>query len=131
MTYSPISRRGLLRGGLAGACSVAAHPLLSTMTFAAAPWDARLVVISGLVQGFGLGLVFVPLSGTMLTIAKLTPMYGYVSLARYPLLRGTGYDTNGNPIDEPLWQALLNVGVWTVIFAALCIHLVRRSSRRF
>lgn len=78
-----------------------------------------------------LGNVFVPLSGAMLTVAKLTPMYGYVSLARYPLLRGTGYDTNGNSIDEPLWQALLNVGVWTVIFAALCIHLVRRSSRRF
>ena len=40
-----ISRRGLLRGSLAGACSVAAHPWLSTMSFASAPWDARLVVI--------------------------------------------------------------------------------------
>ena len=33
------------RGFLATACSAAAHPLLSTVTFAAAPWDARLVVI--------------------------------------------------------------------------------------
>lgn len=36
-----MTRRGLL----AGACSLAAHPLMSTMTLAAAPWDARLVVI--------------------------------------------------------------------------------------
>jgi len=40
MTNS-ITRRGLL----AGACSLAAHPLLSTMTMAAVPGDARLVVI--------------------------------------------------------------------------------------
>ncbi len=36
-----ISRRGFLTT----ACSAAAHPLMSTMTFASAPWDARLVVI--------------------------------------------------------------------------------------
>lgn len=45
MTKSLIGRRGFLRGGLAGACSLAAHPMMSTMTLAAAPWDARLVVI--------------------------------------------------------------------------------------
>ncbi len=33
------------RGMLAGACSLAAYPLVSTVTLAAAPWDARLVVI--------------------------------------------------------------------------------------
>ncbi len=45
MTKPMPTRRGLLRAGLAGACSVAAHPWLSTMTFAAAPWEPRLVVI--------------------------------------------------------------------------------------
>lgn len=40
-----LTRRGLLRGGLAGACSLAAHPLTTTMTFASAPVEARLVVI--------------------------------------------------------------------------------------
>lgn len=45
MTMLGMTRRGLLRGGLAGACSVAAHPWMSTMTFAAAPWEPRLVVI--------------------------------------------------------------------------------------
>lgn len=77
-----------------------------------------------------LGNVFVPLSGAMLTVAKLMPMYGYVSLARYPLLEGVGFDMNGRPVDEPLWQALVNVGVWTTIFAAFCIYLVRRSGKR-
>lgn len=42
MTTHGISRREILLGG---ACSLAAHPLLSSMTLAAAPGDARLVVI--------------------------------------------------------------------------------------
>lgn len=45
MKAATMGRRAILRGGLAGACSLAAHPWLSTMSFAAAPWDARLVVI--------------------------------------------------------------------------------------
>ncbi|MEO0655551.1 MAG: twin-arginine translocation pathway signal, partial [Pseudomonadota bacterium] len=40
-----ITRRGLLRGAGTVACSAAAHPLMTSMTFAAAPWDARLVVL--------------------------------------------------------------------------------------
>ena len=40
-----ITRRGLLRGAGTLACSAAAHPLMTSMTFAAAPWDARLVVL--------------------------------------------------------------------------------------
>ncbi|MCQ0971181.1 DUF1501 domain-containing protein [Paracoccus sp. TK19116] len=39
------TRRFVLKSGLAAACSVAAHPLMSTVTFAAAPGDHRLVVI--------------------------------------------------------------------------------------
>ena len=42
MGQAKISRRGVLMGA---ACSVAAHPLSTTMTFAAAPWQPRLVVI--------------------------------------------------------------------------------------
>lgn len=77
-----------------------------------------------------LGNLFVPLSGVMLTIGKLTPLYGYAALARYPLYEGTGYDMNGNQVDEPLWQALLNFGVWTAIFAILCVYLVRKGTKR-
>lgn len=75
-----------------------------------------------------LGNLFVPLSGLALTIGKFTPMYGYASLARYPLLEGTSYDMNGSPVAEPLWQALLNVGAWTAIFGGICIYLVKRRS---
>ena len=39
------------------------------------------------------GNVFVPLQGTMLTISQFTPMFGVVSIARYPLDHGmTAYD---------------------------------------
>lgn len=42
---SPLSRRDFLaRSGLIG-CSLAASPLLTPVSFAAAPWDTRLVVI--------------------------------------------------------------------------------------
>ncbi|MBT0958188.1 DUF1501 domain-containing protein [Alphaproteobacteria bacterium KMM 3653] len=42
---SMTSRRNFLLRGAAIGCSAAASPLLTPMTFAAAPWDARLVVI--------------------------------------------------------------------------------------
>ena len=57
-------------------------------------------------------------------------MYGYAALARYPLYEGTGYDMNGNEISEPLWQALLNFGIWTALFAGLCVYLVRKGTAR-
>ena len=42
---SMLTRRGLLKSAGAMACSTAAHPLLTTATFASAPGDARLVVL--------------------------------------------------------------------------------------
>jgi len=41
----PLSRRSLLQQGLALGCSAAASPILTPVSFAAAPWDTRLVVI--------------------------------------------------------------------------------------
>ena len=73
-----------------------------------------------------LGNVFVPLSGTMLAIAKFTPLYGVVSLARYPVTEGQLADGSV----EPLWVPVLNVTVWTAIFAVLAIYLVRRGRSR-
>ncbi|MEL7344236.1 MAG: twin-arginine translocation pathway signal, partial [Pseudomonadota bacterium] len=40
-----LTRRALLKGVGTLACSTAAHPLMTSATFASAPWDARLVVI--------------------------------------------------------------------------------------
>jgi ABC-2 type transport system permease protein len=79
-----------------------------------------------------LGNIFFPLSGTLLTIAKFTPLYGYVSLARRPLTEG--YILNGTSSEqmlyEPLWQPLTNMIVWAVIFSLLAIGAVRVGRRR-
>lgn len=73
-----------------------------------------------------LGNVFLPLTGAMLAFAKFTPLYGVAALARYPVTEG--YLTNGDR--DPLWAILLNVGVWTLIFAALATVLVRKGRGR-
>ncbi|WP_152618590.1 DUF1501 domain-containing protein [Leisingera sp. ANG-Vp] len=41
----PLTRRSLLTRSAALGCSLAASPLITPVTFAAAPWDSRLVVI--------------------------------------------------------------------------------------
>lgn len=77
-----------------------------------------------------LGNIFIPLSGTMLTIAKFTPLYGVVSLARYPLTEGHSVSMSGELTHEALWVPLANVGGWTLILMVLTVHLVRRGRGR-
>lgn len=78
-----------------------------------------------------LGNLFFPLSGVLLDIARFTPLYGYASLARYPLTEGWMANTTGAPaVHEPLWIPLTNVAVWTLILSAVCLVLVRRSRAR-
>ncbi|WP_018157351.1 ABC transporter permease [Demetria terragena] len=79
-----------------------------------------------------LGNIFFPLSGTMLTIAKFTPLYGYVQLARYPLTEGAMINnSSGSEFSiEPLWVPLLNLTIWSAIFALGAVALVRRGRGR-
>lgn len=78
-----------------------------------------------------LGNIFYPLSGWLLTLAKFTPLYGYVQLARFPLTEGESYDMEaGAMVHESLWVPVTNVVVWTVIFGALATWLVQRSRGR-
>lgn len=78
-----------------------------------------------------LGNLFFPLSGVLLTIAKFTPLYGYVSLARRALTDGYIVTADGAQADfEPLWQPVTNVVVWTAIFIALALVAVRFGRRR-
>ena len=94
-----ISRRGMLLGA---ACSLAAHPLSTTMTFASAPWSPRLVVII--------------LRGAMDGLDVVQP-YGDPLLAGYRPTLKTGPDHQAVDLDgffamhgrlaglAPMWQA--------------------------
>ncbi|MFW5469990.1 ABC transporter permease [Knoellia sp. CPCC 206435] len=93
--------------------------------------EAAVTAASGslVVLGF-LGNIFFPLSGLLLEVARFTPLYGYVALARYPLTEGMVVDSTGAMRSEPLWMSVANVAVWTVILAVLATALVRRSRGR-
>lgn len=85
----------------------------------------------GLVVLAFLGNLFFPLSGTLLTIAQFTPLFGYVALARHPLTQGwTPNGVEGEVMQIPLWIPATNVAVWTLILTALAVVLVRRGRSR-
>lgn len=77
-----------------------------------------------------LGNVFIPLSGGLLTFAKFTPMYGAVSLARWPLLEGAVVSTTGEVVQDSGWLMAANVIAWTAIFAGICMIASRRRTER-
>ena len=77
------------------------------------------------------GNMFFPLSGWQLTIAKFTPLYGYLSLARRTLSEGNVLDgTTGELVPEPLWQVLANVSFWTVALFGVAFFLFNRERGR-
>ncbi len=120
--------------------SAAVITVIGAMTFAlygidfglALKSESALQAVGGslVVLGF-LGNIFVPLSGTMLTIARFTPLYGYVTLARWPLTGGLELSgQGGDTVQVEMWQPILNVIVWTGLLAAIAIWLVPRSRAR-
>lgn len=76
------------------------------------------------------GNLFMPLSGTMLTIAKFTPMYGAATLARWPMLEGATISMDGSMGSEPAWAMVANVAAWTLIFGLICWAAARRTTSR-
>jgi len=109
---------------LLGAGVFAVYGLVVGLAFRS---EAAVGAANGLlvIMGF-LGNIFIPLSGTLLTIASFTPLYGFVALARYPLTEG--YQIDGS--HEPLWIAVTNVTAWAAIFGLVAIALVRRGRER-
>ncbi len=77
-----------------------------------------------------LGNIMVPLSGWALAVAKFTPLYGYVSLARRALTGGNSVADDGTLIPVPLWQPMTNVIVWTAVFGVIATLLVSRGRAR-
>lgn len=73
------------------------------------------------------GNVFMPLTGSMLTFAKFTPLYGYVALARWPNMRGNIADGQGS---DPLWALVLNLVAWLMVFGVIATWGVQRGSKR-
>lgn len=131
-------------GALTGASGDAAAWVLSAVAVLGGAWVFSLYGLAvglafrsetavgaasgGLVVLAFLGNIFIPLSGVLLSIAKFTPLYGYVALARFPVTEGVLIDGSGNVTDrEAVWVPLLNVGVWTVLLGLLATWLVRRG----
>ena len=77
------------------------------------------------------GNMFFPLSDWQLTVAKFTPLYGYISLARRRLSEGQVLDgTTGELVPEPLWEVLANVTFWTVALVGVAFFLFNREKAR-
>ncbi|WP_374971300.1 ABC transporter permease [Terrabacter sp. BE26] len=109
---------------LVGSAVFAVYGLLVGTAFRS---EAAVGAASGSLVIFAfLGNVFVPLSGTMLEIARFTPLYGYVGLARYPLTEGQLSAT----VSDPLWLLVANVVVWLTVFGTLAVVFVRRGRER-
>lgn len=72
------------------------------------------------------GNAFMPLEGVMLDVAKFTPMYGYVSLVRWPITDGALVSGGSDSI----WLVLINVAAYTLLFAGLTRFGALRARRR-
>lgn len=88
------------------------------------------IASAGLVVFAFLGNLFVPLTGTMLQVARFTPMYGYAALARWPQLEGTTAGEDGLQVQDSIGMLLLNVAVWAALFAVTAAWAVQRGRRR-
>lgn len=86
------------------------------------------VASGGMVFFAFFGNVFMPLSGTMLEIARFTPMYGYAGLVRYPLTEGFGAGEGVGT--DSLGLLVANLVAWTLLFALFALWAVRRSRAR-
>lgn len=103
MTSRDLNRRGFLIRSLAFGCSAAASPLWTPVSFAAAPWDARLVVI--ILRGAMDGLDVVQPWGDP-DFARLRPASPRPGGAEGPIdLDGTFALHPGLAGLMPLWQA--------------------------
>ncbi|MCH1865831.1 ABC transporter permease [Nocardioides sp. CFH 31398] len=142
----PVSVIAVL-GVLTGAEGTARAWLLSLLAVLAGAWvfalfglvvglafrtEGAVNAIGGIVVVLGfLGNIFIPLSGTLLDVARFTPLYGYVALVRYPITEGVLPDNaGGTAATDPLWLPLVNLGAWALVLGLVATWLVRRGRGR-
>ncbi|MDO5076988.1 ABC transporter permease [Corynebacterium sp.] len=78
-----------------------------------------------------LGNSFAPLSETILSIGRFSPLYGSTALARFPLTHGFQALSDAPfSVTDPLWYALANIAGWTLVFAGVNVLLWRRDHGR-
>lgn len=115
------------------AMAVAGSALFALFGLSAALWFRSETAVSAasasLVFFAFFGNVFTPLSGTMLAIAKWTPMYGYNTLVHWPQLHGQVTDGDVTKTDS-LWLAVANLIAWFLVFGVLAVTGLRRARAR-
>jgi ABC-2 type transport system permease protein len=118
-------------GGLAllGSVPFALYGLAAALLFRS---ETAVSAASGLLVVLAFfGNLFIPLTGTLLDIARFTPVYGIAAMTRWPQLEGTVISISGeSTVSDPLWMIVLNVVAWTLVFAVICRVAARRSTRR-
>ena len=95
--------------------------------------EAAVSAASGMLVVFAfLGNLFVPLTGTLLEVARFTPIYGAALLTRWPQSQGAqlNLDHPMTPLQTPLWQPVASLTVWAVVFAVVCLLASRRRTAR-
>lgn len=93
--------------------------------------DAAVGAASGLVVVLAFfGNLFMPLSGSLLSIARFTPLYGPALLVRWPLLEGGVATSDSTLVQDPMWVALAGIVAWTIIFGVICLVAARRTTAR-
>lgn len=112
---------------LLGATVFAAYGLAAGLLFRSE--TAVGIAAAGVVFFSFVGNLFMPLSGTMLDIARFTPMYGYAGLVRWPALEGAILQVDP-PQTDSIWMLLANVAVWTTVFVALAVLGMRQARTR-
>lgn len=73
--------------------------------------------------------IFMPLSGTLFTIAHVTPLYGAATLAERPIM-GDVVNTATGIVHENSWLQVANLVAWTLILAGICLVSRRRGTSR-
>ena len=113
---------------VAGSVVFALYGLAAGLLFRS---DTAVGAASGalVVLGFS-GNVFTPLSGTLLEIARFTPMYGIVGIARYPVTEGEVAFMSGAPQTDSLLWLVVNAVAWTAVFGTIALLAARTSTAR-